>query len=126
MLKVLALKYLQKRNKNEKIKRIFNIFSKPCNMIYPIKYEINHYKEVINIWKSYKREKKIYNNDFLIKDIFDFHLSNTNHVILFYSKNNKNALLMSKIDNEYINLIIPAYSLRNKGVSIISTFTEGT
>ena len=41
--------------------------------------------------------------------------------ILFYSKNNKNALVMSKIDNEYINLVIPAYSLKNKGVSVIST-----
>ena len=123
MLKVLALKYLQKRNKNKKIKRIFNIFSKPCNIAYPIKYEINNYKEVIDIWKLYKNEKKIFNNDFLIKDIFDFHLSNINHVILFYSKNNKNALLMSKIDNEYINIIIPAYSLRNKGVSMVSTFT---
>ena len=81
------------------------------------------YKEVINIWKLYKNEKKIYNDDFLIKDIFDFHLSNVNHVILFYSKNNKNALLMGKIDNEYINLIIPSYSLKDKDVSIISTFT---
>jgi len=123
MLKVLALKYLQKRDKNEKIRTIFNIFSNPCNIVYPIKYEINDYKEVIDIWKPYKSGKKIYNNDFLIKDIFDFHLSNTDHVILFYSKNKINALLMSKIDNEYINLIIPAYSLKNKGVSIVSTFT---
>lgn len=123
MLTFLEIKCLQKREKNEKIKKIFNIFSKPCNMIYPTKYKINNYKEVINIWKLYKNGKKIYNNDFLIKDIFDFHLSNTDHVILFYSKNNKNALLMSKIDNEYINLVIPAYSLKNKGVSIISIFT---
>ena len=123
MLKNLVIKYLQKTNKNKKIKEIFNIFCNPCNIIYPIKYEINDYKEVINIWKLYKNEKKIYNNDFLIKDIFDFHLSNINHVILFYSKNNENALLMSKINNEYINIVIPAYSLRNKGVSIISTFT---
>jgi len=123
MLSFLEKKYLQKREKNKKIKKLFNIFSKPCNMIYPIKYKINNYKEVINIWKLYKNEKKIYNDDFLIKDIFDFHLSNVNHVILFYSKNNKNALLMGKIDNEYINLIIPSYSLKDKDVSIISTFT---
>ena len=123
MLKFFAIKYLQKKEKNKKIKKIFNIFSKPCNMVYPIKYEINDYKEVIDIWKAYKKEKKIYNNDLLIKDIFDFHLSNINHVILFYSKNNNNALLMGKIDKEYINLIIPAYSLQNKGISIISTFT---
>lgn len=126
MLKILTMKYLQQKDKNKKIKKIFNIFSKPSNIVYPIKYEINYYKEVVDIWKLYKNEKKIYNNDFLIKDIFDFHLSNINHVILFYSKNNNNALLMGKIDNEYINLIIPAYSLKDKGVSIISTFTEGT
>ena len=123
MLSFLEKKYLQKREKNEKIKKLFDIFSKPCNMGYPIKYKINDYKEVVDIWKLYKNEKKIFNNDFLIKDIFDFHLSNINHVILFYSKNNENALLMGKIDNEYINLVIPAYSLKNKGVSIISTFT---
>ena len=67
------------------------------------------------------------NSDFCIaesiKDIFDFHLSNINHVILFYSKNKKNALLMGKIDKKYINIIVPAYTLKEKNVSIISTFT---
>jgi len=123
MLKVFVSKYLQQKEKNKRIKKIFHIFSKPCNMIYPIKYEINKYKEVIDIWKLYKNKKKIFNNDFLIKDIFDFHLSNINHVILFYSKNNNNALLMSKIDHNYINLLIPAYNLKEKNISIISTFT---
>lgn len=123
MLKKFILKYLHNKEKNKKIKEMFNIFSKPCNIVYPIKYEINNYEEVINIWKKYKNEKIIYNNDLLIKDIFDFHLSNINHVILFYSKNKKNALLMGKIDKKYINIIVPAYTLKEKNVSIISTFT---
>ena len=123
MLKKFILKYLHNKEKNKKIKEMFNIFSKPCNIVYPIKYEINNYIEVINIWKKYKNEKIIYNNDLLIKDIFDFHLSNIYHVILFYSKNKKNALLMGKIDKQYINMIVPAYTLEEKNVSIISTFT---
>lgn len=109
----------------ENYKIIKKILNQGCNVVYKLNLDIESYKNVINVWKIYK-----YNNflpfmekdNSVIKDVFDFHKTNINHVILVFSRNNENCLLMSKISGKYINLLIPAVEINRDQKSFAAVY----
>ena len=95
---------------------------KPCNIIRKVPFKVINYKEVIDLWKIYKNGGNFYINENLeLKNLFEFHKSNVNHIILFWSINNDNCILLCKVDEKYFNLLIPM-SL-SKEYSFVATYT---
>ena len=91
--------------------KIKNLLLQGCNVIYDTKLSVFDYKEVLDVWLKYKKENKLYlleNDKHVVKNIFDFHKKNIDHVILYYSKELLDCLIMCKIDNKYINVKIPS------------------
>ena len=108
--------------KFQKIKQILN---QGCNVVYRLKLEVDSYKSVIDVWKTYKRNNIISittSDRRIIKEIFDFHKTINDHVILYFSRKKKNCLLMCKINNEYINLLIPAVKINRDQKSFVAIY----
>ena len=108
----------------KKIKEIF-VEKKP-NIVYPIRYIINDYVSIVKLWKKFTITGKIicpFEFEDILKNIFIFHNSQINHVIAIQSYNLNNCLLMCKINNKYINIIIPKIPFHENEISIIATFT---
>ena len=95
------------------------------NVLYRTSIQVSSYCKVIERWIKFKtfKELKFDTPLSLIRDIFKFHRSDSNHIVLYYSKNMRECLLMCRVKSKYINLLIPAYSLQNFNSSFIATFT---
>jgi len=92
--------------------KIKNLLLQECNVIYKTNLSVKDYNEVINLWLKYKKENKLYLLDAdknIIKDIFEFHKKDIDHVILYYSKELLECLIMCKINNKYKNIQMPCY-----------------
>ena len=88
--------------KFEKIKQILN---QGCNVVYRLKLEVDAYKSVIDVWKTYKRVNTlsiVTSDRRIIKEIFDFHKTINDHVILYFSRKKPNNI--SKSLWRYIDL----------------------
>jgi hypothetical protein len=113
--------------KFQKIKQILN---QGCNIVYRLKMEVNAYKSVVDVWKNYKHNNTLSittSDRRIIKEIFDFHKTINNHVILYFSSKKENCLLMCKINkckinNEYINLLIPAVKINRDQKSFVAIY----
>lgn len=111
----------------DEYKKIKKIIQQPCTIAWHISLNVSSYKEVIKEWCMYKRTRRVASDIVKkeeIKQIFDFHLQEDNHILLFYSANQLDCLWMCKIDGKYINLVAPAYTLMKEKKSVIATFTE--
>ena len=109
----------------EKYKTIKRILNQGCNVLYKFDFEITSYKSVIGIWKLYKCNNVLMleNKDKgVIKDLFNFHKTNIDHVILVFSRNNDNCLLMCKIRGMYINLLIPSLEINKDQKSFAAIY----
>lgn len=109
---------------SEKIKKIL---LQDCNVIYNTKLSVFDYNEVINVWLKYKNENKLYlleNDKHVVKTVFDFHKKNIDHVILYYSNELLDCLLMCKIDNKYMNIQMRSeYSIQKFNRSFIAVYS---
>ena len=108
--------------KFQKIKQILN---QGCNVVYRLKLEVDAYKSVIDVWKTYKRINTlgiVTSDRRIIKEIFDFHKTINDHVILYFSSKKENCLLMCKINNEYINLLVPAVEINQDQKSFAAVY----
>jgi hypothetical protein len=108
----------------EEIKKLF-VEKKP-NVVYGFNYIIKDYKNILELWKKYLITKKIicpFEYEQTLKNIFEFHKTTINHVIIIQSYNLKNCLLMCKMHNNYVNLIIPKIPFHENRISIVATFT---
>ena len=94
------------------------IMTKPLNII-KIDEDVFEYKDVIQLWEKYKKNKNI--NNYNISFIFNTHLNDNNHIILYHSKNKKDSLLLCKINNNYINILIPYIEINNKSEKLKKT-----
>ena len=107
--------------------KIKNILKKPSKSIIYLPYQVKTYSEVVERWKRYKKKgvdpygKKI-GPVWPVSGIFDFHFSKINHVLLYYSSNLENCLLMCKINNKYINMIAPMDPLKDIGRNFVATY----
>lgn len=105
--------------------KIKDMLKNGSNVLYTTEIEVSSYYNVIKRWVNFKtfKDLKFENELTLIKDVFKFHRSNLNHIILYYSRNLNNCLLMCRVNAQYINLSIPAFILKDKNESLIATFT---
>ena len=108
------------------MEKINKLIVKPCNVVYHIPLCVNSYQEVIDAWKHYKKNRVLAvppeQRDF-IRTVFDFHLMDTDHIILYYSANQSECLLMCRINNKTINLSAPAYSIYDINKSLVATYS---
>ena len=74
-----------------------------------VNFEINNYNDVLKEFKKFKIKKN--NENFLISNIFTFHLNNNNHILLYHKKYYDNCLLLCKINNIYKYILIPCNNI---------------
>ena len=107
--------------------KIKNLLLQDCNAIYTTKLSVFDYNEVINVWLKYKNENTLILHEdehYIVKNVFEFHKENIDHVILYYSKELIDCLIMCKIDNKYINIQIPSeHNIRNFNKSFIAVYS---
>ena len=104
---------------NQKIK---HMMMSSCNIARKVPFEVNDYKEVLDLWKIYKMGGNLYiNENPELKNIFQFHESMVDHVILFWSLNHKNCILLCRVDGEIVNSFLPMQL--DKEYSFIATYT---
>jgi len=101
----------------EKIKKLIK---QPCNIAWTVPFIVNNYKDVLKQWRSFKNGIIINNKN--LCDIFNFHDNNKDHILLYWSSNQEDCLLMCRISNKYINLRMPMI-LDNRKHSFIATYT---
>ena len=87
------------------MQKIKDIMNHSCNVARRIEFVVNNYNEVIKEWHSYKKNRN--NVSAKLHSIFDFHRASHDHIILYWSYNQNDCLLMCKISNKYINISIP-------------------
>ena len=105
------------------LEKINELIRQPCNMVWKIPFVVNCYEDVLKEWKNYKLTGKLNTsvNELKLKNIFEFHKINMDHIILYWSLNQPMCLLMCKINNKYINLTTPM--LLDNDNSFIATYT---
>ncbi len=103
------------------LSRIKEILNHQCNIIYKVPFMVNNYKEVLIAWREYKKNKNLSFNK-TVCDVFDFHTTSCDHIILYWSANMNDCLLMCKVQNKYINIKIPML-IENAEESFIATYT---
>ena len=103
------------------LSRIKEILNHQCNIIYKVPFMVNNYKEVLIAWREYKKNKNLSFNK-TVCDVFDFHNTSCDHIILYWSANMNDCLLMCKVQNKYINIKIPML-IENAEESFIATYT---
>ena len=112
---------------NEDLKQIKEFLKIPTKKIIYIPFKVSSYSKVIEIWKDYKKTKKINIklrdiHKKILYNIFSFHDDHKNHVLLYYSINLKNCLLMCRINNKYINMVAPIDPLKDIGRNFVATY----
>ena len=110
---------------NNSFSIIKNMIKNPCKYATPVPFHVRSYKTVINAFIAFKQNKElniITSDDYLLKSIFLFHLTDQNHVILYYSKHLENCLLLCKIHNKYINMLAPIDGLDRLKYSLMATY----
>jgi hypothetical protein len=109
----------------EELDKIKCILQNVSNVVYPVAINVKSYKNVLDRWLSYKNFTRLHFAPHmgLIRDIFRFHRGNLNHVIVYFSRNMIDCLLMCRIKGKYVNILTPAPVLRDKNCSLIAVFT---
>jgi hypothetical protein len=102
------------------LEKIRELIKQPCNMARTVPFMVNNYTDVLKQWSCYNKGEAI--NDKKLCDIFNFHNNNIDHILLYWSSNQEDCLLMCKISNKYINLRIPMM-LDDVEKSFIATYT---
>jgi hypothetical protein len=104
--------------------KIKSMLKKTCNMAIKVPFEVENYDEVLHLWRDHKRGKKSNINidsNIGLKDIFEFHEISSDHVILFWSYNHDDCVLLCRTDNKYMNIKMPM--ITEKTYSFIATYS---
>ena len=89
---------------------IKKLIMKEPRTLFKLPFQVENYKEVIKKLKIYKERNVIVMDEeikFVVRRIFDFHINNETHALVFYSLGNKNALVMGKVKGKTINILLP-------------------
>jgi len=108
-------------------KRIINHLLKQPIASFFIIPNSSSYRRVCSLWDLYLEQPEkvlsIINKNLVVQSAFEFHKESfANHVILFYSAGTDQCLLLCKINNEYLNTLIPEINLKIRGKSFIATY----
>ncbi len=89
--------------------------------------KIQQYHVIIHAWREWLVTGKMTNIEYghreVLKKIFQFHIKPVDHVICFQSYNLDEALLMTRINKRFLNVIIPEVEGLPPQLSIIATYT---
>ena len=109
----------------EELKKIKEILQNVSNVVYPIPITVDSYRHVLDRSIQYKTFKQLHfaPHMSLIRDVFRFHRAHLNHIIVYFSRNMLDCLLMCRIRGKYINILIPAPIIRDKSCSLIAVYT---
>lgn len=84
------------------------------------------YNHILKLWKNYRfLNKKHFSieDDYVLKNLFSFHLNEiSDHGILYYASNSKNAVIFYKIDDKFFTIKVDAEYLGTKDKNIIAIY----
>ena len=108
------------------LKILKELIMKEPNTLFKVPFQVENYKEVLKKIKDYK-EKNVIMIDkeikYVLRSIFDFHLSDKTHALVFYSFGKNNALILGRIKGKHINLLMPVDDMVcNFETSFIATY----
>ena len=111
------------------IKFIKELLNNEPNTIFTVPWNVNNYKEVMKLWHDYKyKNKKMIIEEeykYILRTMFEFHLINKNHVMIFFSNNKTTCLCMAKYKNKHINIEMPVTSVvMNSNNSFVATYVR--
>lgn len=109
-------------NYSSDINTIRSMIRSPAAYVEKMPFSVNSYIEVVNLWKTYKKTGEIEMEDIKIRNVFDFHKSDTNHVIMYYSLGQQDCLLMCKVGENYLNILVDARPTDLLGYNYIATY----
>ena len=104
------------------MKNIKEMLKKEPTMLQITNLSVNNYKEVVDLWKLFRDENKLSIDDYWVKQFMMFHKTPINHILLYYSKNLNECLLMCRTNNRYFNIKIPDSDLGTFDKNFIATF----
>lgn len=109
-------------NYSSDINKIRSMIRSPASYVEKMPFSVNSYNEVVDLWKTYKKTGKIDMDNVKIRNVFDFHKSDTNHVIMYYSLGQRDSLLMCKVGENYLNILVDARPTDLLGYNYIATY----
>jgi len=95
--------------------------------IFQVPWNVNKYKEVMKLWHDYKyKNKKMIIEEeykYILRMMFEFHLIDENHVMVFYSNNKDTCLCMCRYKGSNINIEMPVEgNIMNASSSFVATY----
>ena len=95
-----------------------------CKTAFKTPIEVDSYNTVIRGWNAFRQDGSLSDveNRYVVNGIFQFHKSNLDHVILYYSRNRTDCLLLCKIGGRYKNIRISSYGLENREKNIVAVY----
>ena len=102
--------------------KIKNMIMKKPTMTTYTELHADDYTFVVKMWIQFKKTGRLLINDYTIRSAFEFHKSDIDHIICYYSKDKDYALLLCKIFGKYINMQIPADTCSSFKTSAIATY----
>ena len=109
----------------EELDKIKQILQNVSNIVYPVSISVSSYRHVLDRWIKFKTFQQLHfgPNMHLIRDVFRFHRADPNHIVVYFSRNLTDCLLMCRIRWKYINILTPAPILKDKKCSLIAVYT---
>ena len=106
--------------------KINQMLRRPCNVAYEIPLCVESYSEVIVAWNRYCSGGALpipSSARSIIRSIFDFHANSSDHIILYYSRNQDKFLLMCRVGGRLVNLWAPAVDIQHRDKCFVATYS---
>ena len=109
------------------IKFIKSLLNTKPKTIWQVPWNVDKYKEVMKLWHDFKyKDKKLLVEEeykYILRMMFEFHLINENHVMVFYSNNKDTCLCMARYKGGNMNIEMPVESMvMNVESSFVATY----
>ena len=94
---------------------IASLIQTPCTYTSKFPFTVDSYSTVMEVWKLFRQGTHY---PIAISQILSLHLIRKNHIILYNSNTQPNALLLCFINGRYMNFLIPNDGLTETCVAI--------
>jgi len=104
------------------LQKIKGVISKPSVSTMQIPVYVESYEEIVSEWTRYKSGGGLTNDDYHVRNVFDFHATHGDHVLLFHGLHFSTCLLLCKFDGIYKFISIPCADNRIYDRNFIATY----